>query len=88
VSPGKAYVVGERRPELFIPSTPGRIEPSVSGSKSAPVVTQQIIQNFNNTFQGMSGSDRQWAVTNMKTIAGQAKQAAVSEIAARGSRRG
>lgn len=25
VTPGKAYVVGEKRPELFIPDEPGRI---------------------------------------------------------------
>ena len=31
VSPGKAYVVGERRPELFVPSQAGRIVPSVGG---------------------------------------------------------
>lgn len=49
---------------------------------------QPIIQNFYNTFQGMSGSDRVWAISNMKTIAGQAKQAAVSEIASRSARRG
>lgn len=32
VQAGRAYVVGEKRPELFIPSTNGRIEPSVGGS--------------------------------------------------------
>jgi len=31
VSPGKSYIVGERRPELFTPSTSGRIIPSVPG---------------------------------------------------------
>ena len=29
VQRGRPYIVGERRPELFIPSTSGRIEPSV-----------------------------------------------------------
>jgi hypothetical protein len=29
VSPGKAYVVGEKRPELFVPSTAGTIMPNV-----------------------------------------------------------
>src|SRR5437879_1037125 len=33
VTPGQAYVVGERRPELFVPSAAGRIYPSVSMSK-------------------------------------------------------
>lgn len=31
VRPGRPYVVGERRPELFIPDRPGRIEPDLSG---------------------------------------------------------
>lgn len=31
VRPGRAYVVGEERPELFIPDVPGRIEPDTSG---------------------------------------------------------
>jgi hypothetical protein len=41
VSPGHAYVVGEKRPELFVPSMPGHIVPSLdarssSGDGSAP----------------------------------------------------
>jgi hypothetical protein len=31
VSPGRAYVVGERRPELFVPRVPGQIVPSIPG---------------------------------------------------------
>jgi len=31
VTAGKPYIVGERRPEVFIPSSHGRIEPSVGG---------------------------------------------------------
>jgi hypothetical protein len=38
VSPGKAYVVGEKRPELFIPSVPGTILPSVGGGGSSVTV--------------------------------------------------
>ena len=30
VTPGQAYVVGERRPELFVPNAAGRIYPSVN----------------------------------------------------------
>jgi hypothetical protein len=86
VQAGKAYVVGERRPELFIPSVNGRIAPQVSSGSSDGGVT--IIQNFNNTFQGMTGSDRQWVESRMVQIGGQAKQAALSEMAARGARRG
>jgi hypothetical protein len=31
VSPGKAYVIGEKRPELFVPRSAGTIVPSVGG---------------------------------------------------------
>lgn len=34
VSPGKAYVVGEKQPELFVPRTPGMIVPKVPGGGS------------------------------------------------------
>jgi len=43
VAPGRAYVVGEKRPELFIPSTNGRIEPSVGGSGLPPVQITTLI---------------------------------------------
>lgn len=35
VSAGKAYVVGERRPELFVPNTSGRIIPSIPRATAA-----------------------------------------------------
>lgn len=31
VSPGRAYMVGERRPEMFVPTSSGRVEASASG---------------------------------------------------------
>jgi hypothetical protein len=34
VQPGRAYVVGERQPELFVPRSAGTIVPSVSGSNA------------------------------------------------------
>jgi hypothetical protein len=36
VSPGRAYVVGERGPELFVPTSSGRVE--ASGGRSGPVI--------------------------------------------------
>lgn len=51
VQAGKAYVVGEKRPELFVPGSNGRIEPTVpelsvpakararSGGRSGPVIS-------------------------------------------------
>ena len=32
VSPGRGYVVGERGPELFVPTSAGRVEPSLAPS--------------------------------------------------------
>lgn len=32
VSPGRGYVVGERGPELFVPTSAGRIEPGLTGA--------------------------------------------------------
>lgn len=37
VSAGRAYVVGERGPELFVPSTGGRIERAGSGGRDVRV---------------------------------------------------
>lgn len=34
VTPGQPYIVGERRPEVFVPSTAGRIIPSVTAASS------------------------------------------------------
>lgn len=31
VSPGRGYLVGERGPELFVPTSSGRVEPSLAG---------------------------------------------------------
>jgi hypothetical protein len=42
VDPGKAYIVGEKRPELFVPKVPGTIVPRVGGGgptfNFAPVI--------------------------------------------------
>jgi hypothetical protein len=37
VSPGRAYVVGERGPEVFVPSSSGRVEASASGVREVRV---------------------------------------------------
>lgn len=42
VEAGKAYIVGEKRPELFIPNQAGRIEPSVGGGSFPVHVVTQI----------------------------------------------
>lgn len=37
VAPGKGYLVGERGPELFVPTSAGRVEPSVGGGRGRDV---------------------------------------------------
>lgn len=37
VAPGRGYVVGERGPELFVPTAAGRVEPSLGGGKGRDV---------------------------------------------------
>lgn len=46
VTAGKPYIVGERRPEVFIPSTHGRIEPSVGGGGAI------VVNISGNSFMG------------------------------------
>ena len=54
VSPGRGYLVGERGPELFVPTSSGRVEPNMGGgardiriainlsAPSAPAATQAL----------------------------------------------
>lgn len=44
VSAGRAYIVGERRPELFIPNTSGYIAPSVPNNKAIEQKLDQLIR--------------------------------------------
>lgn len=45
VSPGKSYIVGEKRPELFTPRTAGRITPELPNKQPARMTN--ITNNFN-----------------------------------------
>lgn len=49
VSPGKAYVVGEKRPEVFVPNTAGTIIPSIAAGRYQPPT---IHQHFSVNAQG------------------------------------
>lgn len=53
VTPGKAYIVGEKRPELFMPRSSGRIIPSIptGGGESERDTSPQFI------FNGVSDAD-------------------------------
>lgn len=74
--PGKAYVVGEKRPELFVPDQPGTILPSVpQGGGAAPT---QIITNVNMHVHGVTDVDsfRRSEAQLMTRIQGQMDRAA------------
>lgn len=53
VMPGRAYVVGEQRPELFVPRAAGRIIPNVNGMSSS---NQRPVQ-VNAHFHGITDAD-------------------------------
>ncbi len=62
VSPGRAYLVGERGPELFVPTASGRIEPG-AGPQQAREIRLSIAVNApaGSTAQALQASSRQVA---------------------------
>lgn len=68
VSAGQAYIVGERRPELFVPRTSGTIIPSVNVGRQAPEV-QVVVQNNTGTpMQAKTQTTQQTDGRILKTI--------------------
>ena len=61
VSPGAAYMVGERGPELFVPTASGRIEPLASGGGRDVRVAISINAPGGNEPQALARSGRQVA---------------------------
>lgn len=57
---GQPYLVGERRPEVFVPHTSGTIIPSVNAamSKMSESGGRQVVQQFNINAQGAILSDQ------------------------------
>lgn len=60
VSPGRAYMVGERGPELFVPTTSGRVETGRSQRGGSPInLTIHISDNGNGSAaDGLQRSSR------------------------------
>jgi hypothetical protein len=60
VAPGRAYVVGERGPELFVPTSSGRVETGVRGTRD---IRMSIIVNAptRSEPQALAASSRQVA---------------------------
>lgn len=56
VSPGQAYMVGERGPELFVPTASGRVEPSARPQGNVQVtVNISAPQNADQAFMARTG---------------------------------
>lgn len=70
VTAGKSYIVGEKRPELFTPGASGTITPYVPSSGQGVTINQ----SFNITGVGAE------IMSNVKTVAKQAADAAKAEI--------
>jgi phage-related minor tail protein len=71
VSPGRAYLIGERGPELFVPTSSGRIEPGAPGGGRDVRIAITI-----NTGQ-MSGSDAPQALARSSRQVARAVRAAI-----------
>jgi len=63
VSPGRGYLVGERGPELFVPTSAGRVESNASaaGSREVKVAISVTGPNGGTTPQALQRSTRQVA---------------------------
>jgi phage-related minor tail protein len=68
VSPGRPYLVGERGPELFVPTTSGRIDPS-TGSGQGRAVSLSI------TINAPAGSEAQALKASGRQVARAVRQA-------------
>lgn len=61
VSPGRAYLVGERGPEMFVPTTSGRVEPQGTGGARDVRVAIRIESPAGAEGQALARSGRQVA---------------------------
>ena len=65
VAPGRGYLVGERGPELFVPTTAGRVEPGQAATGSGPrdirVAIQLNAPRGSSAPQALQRSSRQMA---------------------------
>lgn len=70
VSPGRGYMVGERGPELFIPSSAGRIEPGLGGGQRDVKVSINITAPAGTSApQALQRSSRQVASAVRRALA-------------------
>lgn len=70
VAPGRAYVVGERGPEVFVPTTSGRVEsgPVGGGGRDVRVAIQVAVPRGQAAPTAMQRSSRQIASAVRRTL--------------------
>lgn len=61
VSPGRPYVVGERGPELFVPTSAGQVAASGSGGRSVNVSIRVVAPEGSSSPESLRRSSRQVA---------------------------
>ena len=61
VAPGRGYVVGERGPEVFVPTSAGRIEPTASPARDVRVSIQLNTPSGSSAPRSLQRSSRQVA---------------------------
>ena len=70
VAPGRAYMVGERGPEIFVPTAAGRIETGASGAGARDIrITVNVGGTLGSDPQRMAASGRQIARAVRRAVA-------------------
>lgn len=71
VSPGRGYVVGERGPELFVPTSSGRVEPGLAGGppRDVNVSIRVVAPQGASTPESLRRSSRQVAQAVKRALA-------------------
>lgn len=70
VSPGRGYIVGERGPELFVPTSAGRVEAGTGGTgREVRVAINVTTPRASSTPQSLQRSSRQVASAVRRAIA-------------------
>ena len=70
VAPGRGYVVGERGPELFVPTASGRVEPAAPGGVREVRVAIQVNAPAGSAPETLARSSRQVARAVKVALAG------------------
>ncbi|PEQ14125.1 tail tape measure protein [Novosphingobium sp. PC22D] len=69
VAPGRGYVVGERGPEVFVPTSAGRVEPSSAPAREVRVAINVAAPRGASVPRSLERSSRQVASTIRRALA-------------------